>query len=198
MISIEFAILGLLSLRPMTGYEIKKIFAASDILYWSGNNNQVYTTLVKLHQNGWVTQEIELRSDSPSRKIYTISPTGRDELRRTLRSEPELPQCIHPFLIQLSWADLLDESELDTLLAKYEEEMRVQVSILQTRTQSKNTAPFGSSRDASVEPLPARTPREAIIWDKIQENWISFYHNELKWVRELRAALHPVQERKEE
>jgi PadR family transcriptional regulator, regulatory protein AphA len=198
MITIEFAILGLLSLRPMTGYEIKKIFAGSDILYWSGNNNQVYTTLVKLHQNGWVTQEIELRSDSPSRKIYTISPQGMEELRKTLLSEPELPQTIHPFLIQLSWADQLDESELDALLAGYEEEMRIQVSVLQARAQSKSAAPFGTTRDASFDPIPARSPREALIWNKIRENWTSFYQNELNWVQELRTVLHSEKEGNEE
>ena len=47
--SIEHAILGLLSWRPMSGYDLKKIFEEASILYWSGNNNEIYRTLVKLH-----------------------------------------------------------------------------------------------------------------------------------------------------
>jgi len=197
MITIEFTILGLLSVRPMTGYDIKKMITGSSVLYWSGNNNQVYTSLGKLHQKEWVTQEIELRTTGPSRKIYSISKKGQEELKKTLLSEPEFPQLIHPFLIQLAWADQLDEDEISTLLAKYEEEMQLQVSMLQIMAQQNNIAPSGKIRDSYINPLLARTSREAIIWTKIQENWIAFYQNELKWVRELRYALNYAQEGKE-
>ncbi len=189
MITIEFALLGLLSLRPMTGYEIKKMIAGSHILYWSGNNNQVYTSLVKLHQNEWVTQEIELRADSPSRKIYSITKKGREEFKKMLLSEPEPPQLVHPFMIQLTWADQLDAEEIDTLLTKYEEEMRMQVAMLQTMAQQDQNASSGKIRDSYINPMLARTPREAILWNKLQDNWLTFYQNELKWVSELRIAL---------
>lgn len=192
MITIEFAILGLLSMRPMTGYDLKKMLAGSSILYWSGNNNQVYTSLVKLHQKELITQEIELRADGPTRKIYSISKKGEEELKKMLLSEPESPQLIHPFLIQLTWADQLDEGEIYTLLAKYEEEMQAQVSMLQTMAQQNNIALSGKIKDSYINPLLARTPREAVIWNKIQENWITFYQNEIKWVRELRIALNNV------
>ena len=45
--AIEYAILGLLSWRPFSGYELRKFFSESVALYWSGNNNQVYPTLVR-------------------------------------------------------------------------------------------------------------------------------------------------------
>jgi hypothetical protein len=40
LMSIKHAILGFLSWQPSTGYELKKLFAESDTLSWSGNNNQ--------------------------------------------------------------------------------------------------------------------------------------------------------------
>jgi hypothetical protein len=55
--------------------------------------------------------------------------------------------------------------------------------------QKNNVSPSGKIRDSYINPALARTPREAVIWNKIQENWITFYQNELKWVRELRIAL---------
>jgi len=198
MVTIESAILGLLSVQPMTGYDIKKMITSSNVLYWSGNNNQIYTSLSILHRNGWVTQEVELRTDGPSRKIYSINEKGREELRKVLLSEPEVPQLIHPFLIQLAWADQLVDSEIDLLLAKYEEEIQVQVFMLQTIAQQNNIAPSGKSRDSYINPLLARTRREAILWNKIQENRIAFFQNELKWVGELRVALKDAQERNEE
>lgn len=187
--SVEFAILGLLSWRPLAGYDIKKMFAGSSALYWSGNNNQIYTTLVKLHKNGLVSQEIELQADRPSRKIYGITEKGLAELKTWLLSEPEPPQLKNSFLIQLAWADLLNPEELDTLLEKYEAEMQMQLSMLQVQAQQRNLTPSGTPRDAYINSALARTPREALLWNMIQENWISFYQNELDWVRSLREQL---------
>jgi DNA-binding PadR family transcriptional regulator len=52
---INNAILGLLSYRPMTGYEIKKIIQDSSYMHWSGNNNQIYKALLELAEDGFVT-----------------------------------------------------------------------------------------------------------------------------------------------
>lgn len=187
--TIKYAILGLLSLRPLTGYDIKKMFAGSDMVYWSGNNNQIYTTLVKLHENGLVSLEVELHSDSPSRKIYSITAKGQAELKIWLLSEPEPPQLKNAFLIQLAWADQLTPDELETLLGTYESGMQTQVSMLRMQAQQRNISPSGTPRDAYINIALARTPREARLWSMIQENWISFYENEVKWVRKLRQQL---------
>jgi len=187
--SIEYAILGLLSWRPLAGYDIKKMFAGSAAFYWSGNNNQIYTALVRLHENGLVTREIEIQEDSPSRKIYSITAKGQTELKNWLRSEPEPPELKNTFLVQLAWADQLGSEELDMLLEKYEAEIQMQVSMLQTQKQQKNISPSGKVRDAYINASLARTPREALLWTMIQENSISFYENELKWVRKLRKQL---------
>ena len=68
--SIKHAILGFLSWSPLTGYDLKKRFMGSTTLYWSGNNNQIYRSLVDLHQNGFVTKEVQQQEKLPARKIY--------------------------------------------------------------------------------------------------------------------------------
>ena len=195
--SIEYAILGLLSSRPLTGYDIKKMFEGSAALYWSGNNNQIYTTLVKLHKNELVTREIEFQEDHPPRKIYSITVKGQDELKKWLLSAPEPPQLKNSFLIQLAWADQLRPNELDALLEKYETEIQMQLAMLQVQAQQRNISTSGTPRDAYINVSLARTPREALLWSMIQENWISFYENELDWVRKLRKQLaHPITRKK--
>jgi len=187
--TIDYAILGLLSWRPLTGYDIKKMFAGSTVLYWSGNNNQIYTTLVKLHENGLVTREVEFHEDSPPRKIYSITTKGQAELKKWLLGEAEPPQLKNTFLIQLAWADQLSAGELDALCGKYEAEMQMQLAMLQTQKKQKNISPSGTPRNAYINLSLARTRREAVLWSMIQENWISFYENEFNWVRRLRKQL---------
>ena len=174
--TIRYAILGFLSWRPLTGYDLKKMFADSAYFHWSGNNNQIYRTLVELHREGLVTQEVQVQESYPPRKVYTITEAGRAALRAWLLSPPELPQLRNPFLAQLAWADQLAPAELDALLAQYEHEVEMQ--LLMRREQERRGSPS-----------PARTPRETYLWRMIAEAWISTYENELAWVRKLRRDL---------
>lgn len=175
--SIKYAILGFLSRTPLTGYDLKKRFAESETLYWSGNNNQIYRTLVKLHEQNLVTKEVEQQADRPPRKIYTITDKGLSELKQWVSSTPELPQLRNPFLIQLAWADQIEASDLNDLLAKYEEE--VDTKLLMLREQEQR------DRDS-----PGSVPREIYLRDTIRKYWISFYERELDWVRKLARELH--------
>ena len=183
--SIEYTILGLLSWQPMTGYDIKKVFADSTMLYWSGNNNQIYTTLVTLHKNGLVSRQNEFQEDGPARKVYSITAQGLAKLKEWMLAEPELPELRHSFLIQLTWADQLNQNELNGLLEKYETEIQMKLAVLQMQARQGNTTPTGATRASSITPTQARSSREAILWEKIQEYWITFYQNELDWVRNL-------------
>lgn len=177
--TIQSAILGLLSWRPLTGYDLKKILSSSDVFYWSGNNNQIYNTLIQLRQEELVTQEVQPQENLPARKIYTITEKGREALRQWLLSAPELPELRNTFLIQLSWADLLTGTELDNLLAGYEEELALQVRMQQEKARRPRLA-------------PDRTPRETFLWAKITENILNRYQCELDWVRGVRAGLKEI------
>jgi DNA-binding PadR family transcriptional regulator len=174
--TIKYAILGFLSWRSYSGYDLKKMFVDSVFIYWSGNNNQIYRTLVQLHQEGLVTSEVEHQESGPSRKIYTVTDKGLSELKEWVLSSPELPQLRNSFLIQLAWADQLEPGELDTLLEKYEYEVQMQ-SLMYREHKRRNRI------------NPARTRRENYLWEMISDNCIGFYENELAWVRKLRKEL---------
>lgn len=156
------------------------MFADSATLHWSGNNNQIYKTLIELHKENLVTQAIQHQEDHPSRKIYTITDKGLSELRQWVLTAPELLLVKHSFLIQLAWADQLTADELDALLGKYEEEVYAQLLLLQMQSQRKIN-------------VPDRTSRERYLWDMVMKNWISLYDNELKWVRQLRLELREME-----
>lgn len=174
--SIRHAILGFLSWKPHTGYELKKVFADSLSFHWSGNNNQIYGTLIKLHQEGLVTNEVVHQDKYPARKVYTVTPKGLEALRAWLDSEPELPEFRNSFHIQLAWADLLGDPELYALLGRYE-------SALETRLlMARETLRRG-------RPAPNRSRREAYLWKRIEENHIGHLESELAWARDVREGL---------
>ncbi len=173
--SIKYAMLGFLSWKAFTGYELKKLFAESATLGWSGNSNQIYKTLIELHQEELVSLEVQLQEVHPARKVYTITEKGLAELKGWVQSTPELPVQKNSFLTHFAWADRLEAGEMDVLLATYEEKLRVQLLLFRARDLRKEA--------------PQRTPREIALWNMISENWLSFYENELSWIHKVREEL---------
>lgn len=182
--SIKYAILGLLSWKSSTGYELKKIFEESSSMYWSGNNNQIYKALVQLQDEGFVTNKTEHQEGLPSKKIYTITNDGMAELKEWVLSSPESPEFKKSFLIQLAWSEVLDDNELNELLSRYEKEIKMQILLNQEKIKRGNTS-------------PGRTKREKFIWDMIDENILSSYKNELEWIKNLRNQLFAYQLKEE-
>jgi PadR family transcriptional regulator, regulatory protein AphA len=176
-LEIKYAILGFLSWKPFTGYELKKMIADSIVFYWSGNNNQIYTSLVQMHKDGLVTNEVEHQEHLPSRKIYSITDKGLEHLHYWVTSSLELPQLKKPFLMQLAWSDSLSDDELQALLEKYEYEVRMQLLMLQEQARRK------------AQLNPSRTPRENHIWESIFDNFIQTYQTEMEWAETLRKEL---------
>jgi PadR family transcriptional regulator, regulatory protein AphA len=174
--SIQLAILGILSWKSSTGYELKKIFEDSSFMYWSGNNNQIYKALISMENEGFVTNDVVHQDNSPSKKIYTITEEGLKELRKWLVSSPEAPEIKKTFLVQLAWSDMLSNQELSEVLSKYENEIKLQL-IMQKEKYKRALH------------SPNRSTRESLIWEMISKNIISTYNNELNWVRETRQKL---------
>jgi DNA-binding PadR family transcriptional regulator len=174
--SIRHAILGFLSWKPFTGYELKKIFADALSFHWSGNNNQIYGSLVELHKSGAVTIEVQQQEKLPAKKLYTITDAGRAELREWLLSEPELPLLRSLAHTQLAWAEALSGPELDGVLASYERQLSDQAIMCRERI-----------RRGRFE--PGRSAREKLVWQSIDENLVAFYENELSWTKNLRLRL---------
>ncbi|NRS47442.1 DUF4180 domain-containing protein [Brevibacillus sp. HB2.2] len=174
--SIQLAILGILSWKSSTGYDLKKIFEDSSFMYWSGNNNQIYKALISMENEGFVTNDVVHQDNSPSKKIYTITEEGLKELRKWLVSSPEAPEIKKTFLVQLAWSDMLSNQELSEVLSKYENEIKLQL-IMQKEKYKRALH------------SPNRSTRESLIWEMISKNVISTYNNELNWVRETRQKL---------
>ena len=85
--SLRHAVLGLLSERPASGYDLMKLFESSLSNVWSATQSQVYGELGKLAAAGLLTVSAE---GPRGRKEYAVTEAGRAELRHWLvETEPE-------------------------------------------------------------------------------------------------------------
>lgn len=86
----RFAILGALTSRPMSGYDLKRFFEESVDFFWRESYGQIYPMLRALEKEGLVAALAEAESDR-GRLKHKITPAGRAALTRWLR-EPAEPQ----------------------------------------------------------------------------------------------------------
>ncbi len=83
--TLDYAILGFLNYQPLTGYDLKKAFDRSIQHFWHADQSQIYRTLNRLTGEGAVRMEIVEQTDRPDRKVYSITPAGRERLVEWLK-----------------------------------------------------------------------------------------------------------------
>lgn len=85
--SLKFALLGLLSAKPASGYDLKRTIERSIYYIWNATSPQIYNTLRKLREDGCITSEEMPQQGKPDKQIHTITENGRAALRAFV-SEP--------------------------------------------------------------------------------------------------------------
>ena len=63
--SLRFAILGFLSVRPFSGYDLKRAFDQSVRHFWTADQAAIYRTLGELESKGLVEHCLLYTSPSP-------------------------------------------------------------------------------------------------------------------------------------
>jgi PadR family transcriptional regulator, regulatory protein AphA len=79
------ALLGLLSLGPMSGYDIRQLIPRSIGHFWSESYGQIYPGLKRLEAAGLVERKTERNKGKPDRNLYALTNEGREELRGWLK-----------------------------------------------------------------------------------------------------------------
>ena len=99
-------VLGLLALRPRSGYEIKQTIDKTTRFFWNASYGQIYPELRRLADAGLVKGEAAPRGDR-ARSVYRLTPAGRRRLKGWL-AEPDFRVDIRDEgLLKLFFADLL-------------------------------------------------------------------------------------------
>ena len=77
----KYAIMGILSMGSMTGYDIKKRFEKSLSYFWSESYGQIYPILKNLAKQRLATRSIKKQTGKPDRHIYALTDKGRKALQ---------------------------------------------------------------------------------------------------------------------
>jgi len=110
--SLEYAILGFLQYKPLSGYDLKKIFDTSVQHFWSADQSQIYRTLARLTEQGFAQVEVVPQDDRPDRKVYTITPAGSEALHAWIQGPFALGPMRNTPLVQVFFSGQLTDAEI--------------------------------------------------------------------------------------
>jgi PadR family transcriptional regulator, regulatory protein AphA len=116
--SLKHAILGFLSYKSLSGYELKKAFDRSVSHFWPADQSQIYRTLKELHQEKLITRQIIPHKERLDVKVYAIAEAGQIELRQWLSTPLPPADTRDPFLVQLYFGFLLQDVQVGQLLQR--------------------------------------------------------------------------------
>jgi DNA-binding PadR family transcriptional regulator len=85
--TLSLAVLGLISQSPLTGYEIRKIFATTPMGHFSSSPGAIYPALRRIEEARWVHGRVGQGKTRRERVTYEITPQGREVLVQHL-SQP--------------------------------------------------------------------------------------------------------------
>ena len=85
----KYAVMGVLSLYPSSGYDIKKFMKGSTSNFWSESYGQIYPILKQLVEEGLAARHAEKQEGKPEKYLYTLTEQGKAELRDWLSESVE-------------------------------------------------------------------------------------------------------------
>jgi DNA-binding PadR family transcriptional regulator len=143
---IEAAILGLLYEKPHYGYQIEKTIESWGMRNWTQIGfSSIYYVLKKLEKKDLVEKKIEKVEGKPSRKIYTITGTGKTEMKEKLRDILSWnKKLISPFDLGIAYLNYLEPKEVIDCLENYVKSAEGRIKFLESsvKVQKELKAPY--------------------------------------------------------
>jgi DNA-binding PadR family transcriptional regulator len=171
---IKYILLGFLNYQKLTGYELKQSLDSSTSHFWHAYHSQIYTTLRQMEKDGLVSSDYIQEEGSPDRRVYTLTPAGRQELAAWLEQPmTEVSPVKEELLVRLFFSARRDPAKVkaELLLQRdlHQKQLNHYTSALQPEI-SKNACTYpGLERDAAFWQLTLDMGME---YEKMYLAWI--------------------------
>ena len=147
----SYAILGLLSLRPHSAYDLTQQARRSLRFVWPTSESQLYAEPKRLVREGLLQRTVE-EYGKRSRQVYAITAKGQAALRAWLESSPSQTSPGSEILLRVMLADRADKETLLNAIGDWrralEEERRAGIALMEE--QLAGTAPYAERANLNV------------------------------------------------
>jgi PadR family transcriptional regulator, regulatory protein AphA len=109
----RFAVLGMLSLGPKSGYDIKKTIAASTANFWSESYGNIYPVLKQLATEGAIEPEKDTGAgEGRPKQTFRMTAHGRKMLQNWLRQPVALRTEDNELLLKLFFGAVVSPKDM--------------------------------------------------------------------------------------
>jgi len=154
------SLLGLLSMKPQSGYELKKLIEESIGNFWSESFGQIYPTLRRMVAAGLVEMMESQGVGRREKKVYRLTDAGSARLQEWL-AQPAIDQIPrNELLLKLFFGDRAEPSAMKTLLEG--KKVSLQSDVERYREIEARLSEHGSYKGAAGLPFSLMTVRYGI------------------------------------
>jgi DNA-binding PadR family transcriptional regulator len=166
----KFVILGLLSIKPQSGYDMKKLIDKSIRHFWSESNGQLYPSLSQLVKDNYICLSVKERAREKARQEYSITESGRSLLRTWLSERVEQKNSHRDELLLKLFFGASCDVQLSIEQLK-EREVKIQETLAQFHELEKHLEKTSNS------------PHH-VFWSLTLKNGLLHAQTEIAWCRE--------------
>jgi len=134
--ALRYALLGVLSTREMSGYDIKRYFDRAVHFVWNASDSQTYRELRGMERDGLITSRLVHQEAKPNKRLYRMTDAGRAELDAWLISPLETPYRKDPFLLRLFFMARVSPVAAQQILEARHEELRALIAVGEERLET--------------------------------------------------------------
>jgi DNA-binding PadR family transcriptional regulator len=111
--TLDYALLGLLSQSPQSGYDLRKIFESWALGSYSGSPGAIYPALRRLEREGLIKGEVDATTALRPKKVFRPTAAGRKTLREWLLREiarEDVERRLDELMLRFAFHAVLDSS----------------------------------------------------------------------------------------
>lgn len=173
-----YALLVLLERQPLSGYELGQRLQKPIGFFWQAPLSQIYPELVRLEQQHYVSHELIVQEDRPSKKVYTLMETGYLALKAWI-TEPPAPAPVRNELFLKAYALGLADPGAAQVLFRDQARLHAERLVTLEQIQARIERDYGG----------APGPEHKCFGDYITARWGATYERELvawcRWVADI-------------
>ena len=144
MTNAELAVLTLVAEKPRHGYEIEQVIEERGMREWTEVGfSSIYYLLKKLERQDLIEGHLEQAERGPARKVYRVTPAGREKLRAgVLEALSEPHRRYSPLQLGLANLPGIPAEEALDALRKYRDALIVRLEHVRARWEAQRPLPY--------------------------------------------------------
>jgi DNA-binding PadR family transcriptional regulator len=169
----SYVILGLLTFREMSGYDLKQLINKSIThFYWSPAKSQIYGELRRLESHGLVTMREVPQTLRPYKRLYQITPEGTEAMLQWLQSSGVEPDSYKSaLLLKLFFGHMLSYDTTIRLLEERRKQTAQELTMCERRAQEFQEKMRSSEADDETF-FPLLTLQRSITLCQADLEWL--------------------------